>query len=115
MTVLTATSDAPQVLASNQLNAAFIASPAVAGDSLILRSTTHLYCIADGHHRTEEQVAADVYPKQRETKPKTAKATTNEDQDRDLAALGAQLKEMVKAGKLTPKDAIELYQAAAGK
>jgi len=119
ITVLTATREDPQVLASNELNAAFIASPAVANDSLILRSTTHLYCIADGHHRTSEQVAADVYPEQHETKrataKATAKATANDGQDKRLAALGVQLKKMVKAGKLTPDDAIELYHAAAGK
>ena len=115
ITVLTATKDDPQVLASNELNAEFIASPAVAGDSLILRSTTHLYCMADGHHRSPEQVAADVYPEQRETKRATANAPKNNAQDKDLAALGAQLKGMVKAGKLTAKDAMDLYQAAAGK
>ncbi len=93
----------------------FIASPAVAGSSLVLRSTTHLYCIADGHHRTAEQVAADVYPEQQKTKSGTANATTNDGQEERLAALGAQLKEMVKAGRLTREDAAGLYQAAAGK
>lgn len=112
ITVLTATEDDPQVLASNKLNAEFIASPAVAGDLLILRSTTHLYCIADGHHRSPEQVAADVYPERRETKQRTAKNTSPNE---GLAALSAQLREMVRAGKLTRTDAIELYQAAAGK
>ncbi|MCR9292434.1 MAG: PQQ-like beta-propeller repeat protein [bacterium] len=113
--VLEATSNAPKSLASNKLNAAFIASPAVAGDSLILRSTTHLYCIADGHDRSPEQVAADVYPERRETKQRTAKTAKNTSLNEGLAALSAQLREMVKAGKLTRKDAIELYQAAAGK
>jgi outer membrane protein assembly factor BamB len=112
ITVLTATEDGPQVLALNKLNAEFIASPAVADDMLILRSTTHLYCIADGHHRSREQVAADVYPERRETKQRTAK---NSSPNQGLAALSAQLREMVKAGKLTRKDAIELYQAAADK
>jgi len=112
ISVLTATEDGPQVLALNKLNAEFIASPAVADDMLILRSTTHLYCIADGHHRSREQVAADVYPERRETKQRTAK---NSSPNQGLAALSAQLREMVKAGKLTRKDAIELYQAAADK
>lgn len=35
-----------QVLAENKFDASFIASPAVAEDALILRSLTHLYCIA---------------------------------------------------------------------
>ena len=113
--VLPASKSQPEITARNTLNGRFIASPAIAGDSIILRSTTHLYCIADGHHRSPEQVAADVYPEQRETKRATAKAPKNDAQDKGLAALGAQLKEMVKAGKLTPKDAIELYQTAVGK
>ncbi|MEC8553646.1 MAG: PQQ-binding-like beta-propeller repeat protein [Planctomycetota bacterium] len=112
ITVLTATEDDPQTLASNKLNAEFIASPAVAGDSLILRSTTHLYCITDGHYRTPEQVAADVYPKRREKGQSRAKNTSPNE---GLAALSSQLREMVKAGKLTRKEAFELYQTAAGK
>ena len=60
-------------------------------------------------------MAADVYPQRRNTKRDTAKATTKGIQDKGLAALGAQLKEMVKAGKLTAKEAVELYQAAAQK
>ena len=66
--VLSATREKPQVLAENRLNARFIASPAVASDSLLLRSTTHLYCIAEGYRRTPEQVAADVYPDDGERK-----------------------------------------------
>ena len=115
VTVIEASRTEPDILARNKMNAMFIASPAVAGNSLILRSTTHLYCIADGHHRTPEQVASDVYPEQRETNRRAAKTPKNNAQDKGLAALRAQLKEMVKAGKLTPKDAIELYQAAIGK
>jgi outer membrane protein assembly factor BamB len=34
-----------QLLAENKFDASFIASPAVAGDAIILRSLTHLYCI----------------------------------------------------------------------
>ena len=119
ITVLTASRDKPEELASNELNAEFIASPAVAGDSLLLRSTTHLYCIANGHQRTVEQVAADVYPERRPVK-RGAKAVAKNgakkgNADERLAALGKQLKAMVKGGKLTAKDAIEIYQAAAEK
>lgn len=35
-----------ELLAENQFDGSFIASPAVAGDAIILRSLTHLYCIA---------------------------------------------------------------------
>jgi outer membrane protein assembly factor BamB len=61
--VLNATLAEPELIAKNHMNASFIASPAVVGSSLILRSTTHLYCIQSGFNRSEQQVAADVYPK----------------------------------------------------
>ena len=115
LTVIAATRKEPEMLARNELNGQFIASPAVADSSLILRSTTHLYCIADGYQRTAEQVAADVYPERRETKRVSSKAGKKGGGDKALSALGAQLKEMVKSGKLTGKEARELYQAAAEK
>ena len=40
-----------QLLAENELDASFITSPAVAGDTMILRSTTHLYYVANGFER----------------------------------------------------------------
>ena len=119
VTVLTASQGDPEVVAKNKLNAEFIASPAVASDSLVLRSTTHLYCIANGHHRSHEQVAADVYPDQKEPKrfakkdPK--KGSKKGSADDKLQRLGARLKELVKAGKLTGDEALELYMAASGK
>ncbi len=71
VTVLAASRELPEVMVKNALNTSFIASPAVAGNSLILRSTTHLYCLANGFERTAEQVAADEMPEV--TKPeKTA-------------------------------------------
>lgn len=36
-----------QLLAENGFDASFIASPAIAGDAIILRSLTHLYCVAN--------------------------------------------------------------------
>ena len=48
-------------------------SPAVAGESFILRSTTHLYCLTRGFERSDAQVAADVYP-DRKKPQKTALA-----------------------------------------
>jgi len=36
-----------QLLAENRFEASFIASPAIAGNAIILRSLTHLYCIAN--------------------------------------------------------------------
>jgi outer membrane protein assembly factor BamB len=40
-----------QLLTENRLEASFIASPAIAGDNIILRSLTHLYCVAEGYTR----------------------------------------------------------------
>ena len=107
--------DSPEVLAANEMNASFIASPAVAGDAMILRSTTHLYCVAQGYRRTPEQVAADVYPEQNLARAMKSKAPKTNPQSGNLAKLSSQLREMVKAGVLTREDAIELYQTAAGK
>ena len=39
------------LLAENRFEASFIASPAIAGDALILRSLTHLYCIGRNDER----------------------------------------------------------------
>ncbi|MEM6470731.1 MAG: PQQ-binding-like beta-propeller repeat protein [Planctomycetota bacterium] len=115
VTVLEAAKSNPQLHASNQLNAEFIASPAVAGNCLIMRSTTHLYCFANGYNRTSDQVAADIYPEARKDKNGHPRESVKEERARKLAALGARLKEMVKAGKLSSKDAIHLYQAAENK
>jgi len=113
--VLVASSDIPPFLARNKLRASFIASPAIAGEALILRSTTHLYCLVNGYTRTAEQVAHDVYPpadrvgKSRKSvaagKPATAPT-------RRLSRLGARLKQLVAAGKLTEEEARGLYQLA---
>ena len=117
--MLTASRDEPEVLASNELNAEFIATPAVADDSLLLRSRTHLYCIASGFQRSAKAVAADVYPERQERKRGARRVAKNgaakqPSVKKDLSALGTQLKAMVKAGKLTTQQAMELYQAAAG-
>ncbi|NIS50119.1 MAG: PQQ-binding-like beta-propeller repeat protein [Phycisphaerae bacterium] len=42
-----------RLLAENRFEASFIASPAIAGDNIILRSLTHLYCIAEDYERTK--------------------------------------------------------------
>ena len=76
---------------------------------------THLYCIANGHQRTAEEVAADVYPERQERKQGSKRVAKKGSAEKGLEALGAQLKELVKSGKLTGKEAMELYQAASGK
>jgi outer membrane protein assembly factor BamB len=77
VTVLPALRQEPGIVARNKLNGSFMASPAVAGESLILRSTTHLYCLARGFKRSDEQLAADVYPDR--SKPEKTALTADED------------------------------------
>ncbi|MCP3692021.1 MAG: PQQ-binding-like beta-propeller repeat protein [Planctomycetaceae bacterium] len=117
-----------QGIASNRLEANLIASPAVAGDSLILRSTTHLYCLAKGYERTAEQVAAER--REAETKMLVSEAagkgrgvqsprvkalleagTITREQSQRLDAFAIRLREMVQAGKLTRKEATDLWQS----
>ncbi|HCD01459.1 MAG TPA: hypothetical protein DER64_13135, partial [Planctomycetaceae bacterium] len=43
-----------QLVAENRLDASFVASPAVAGNALILRSEKHLYHVARGFTRVAE-------------------------------------------------------------
>ncbi len=114
--VLAATESAPESVIENELNARFFASPAVAGSSLILRSATHLYCLQEGHQRTAEQVAADVYPAGSATGGKRAWSKSNQStQQERLGELRKQLGGLVKAGTLTRKEAMELFQAAQNK
>ena len=113
--VLPASKEQPEIVARNQPNASFIASPAVTDSSLILRSTTHLYCIEKGHHRTAEQLAADVYPGEQGENRRSKEGLTKNAETKPLDAFAARLKELVKEGKLTREDAIELYQSAAEK
>ncbi len=52
-----------QLLADNVLNASFIASPAIVGNAIILRSTSHLYHLANGFERTVPKDEAKVVSK----------------------------------------------------
>ena len=113
--VLPASKEQPEIVARNTLNASFIASPAVTDSSLILRSTTHLYCIEKGHHRTAEQLAADVYPGEQGDNRRSKERSIKNVGAKGLDAFAARLKELVKQGKLTREDAIELYQSAVEK
>ena len=87
VTVLPALREEPEIVVRNELKGSFIASPAVAGESLILRSTTHLYCLTRGFERSDEQLAADVYPGRMEPE----KATHAADEDIDWEESYAQL------------------------
>ena len=46
-TMVVSTGEEYEVLAENQLDEGFDASPAIAGDELFLRGRTYLYCIAE--------------------------------------------------------------------
>ena len=110
--VLPASDSVPDEIVKNRMNASFIASPAVAGSSLILRSTTHLYCVASGYKRTAEQITADVYPKSNAGKAKPKQQTAS--RKKRLSAFAAKLKEMVGDGTLSKEDGTELWESVAG-
>ncbi len=59
VTVLEASKEDPKVFSRNELNGSFIASPAVAGSSIILRSTSHLYCLSEGYERSAAELAQE--------------------------------------------------------
>lgn len=100
-----------KILSTSQLDTGFFASAAVTEKGMVLRSQTNLYLAAKGFNRTEKQIAS------LKTKP-TGKAASvkkpagNKNAVTDLGAYGEKLKDMVKAGDLTPKQAIARYKLA---
>jgi len=82
------------LLAENRFEAGFIASPAIAGDAIILRSLTHLYCVAEGYETAPQPEIAG------KPKPEPSQIVSS-----DLEALGARLKEAVDNGELTENEA----------
>ena len=99
-----------QLVAENRLDASFVASPAVAGNALILRSEKHLYHVARGFTRVAETRLA--FKPKRTKKPRDG-SKPGRSTKVDLEALGRELKAAVAAGKLTEKEAIAEYKAAA--
>jgi outer membrane protein assembly factor BamB len=59
-----------QLLAENELDERFIASPAIAGNTIIARSLTHLYCLAEGYEMAPKPKIA--------SKPKASKPQKSE-------------------------------------
>ena len=59
-----------QLLAENEFDASFVASLAVAGNNIIVRSTTHLYCFAKGYKMAPQPETAS---KPKASKPKQSK------------------------------------------
>ena len=99
-----------QLVAENRLDASFVASPAVAGNALILRSEKHLYHVARGFTRVAETRLAS---KPKRTKKPRDGSKPGRSTKVDLEAVGRELKAAVAAGKLTEKEAIAEYKAAA--
>jgi outer membrane protein assembly factor BamB len=71
VSVIAATRDF-QLLAENRSEAGFIASPAIAGAAVILRSLTHLYCVAErGEMAAQPAVASQAKPRLSQTASST--------------------------------------------
>ena len=90
-----------KVLASNQLDDNFHASPALAGKQLFLRGMRFLYCLEDG------ATGKPVTKRAAESGP----AQSNQPAD-PKKALGAKLKALADAGKITGEESIQLYLTA---
>ncbi len=60
-----------EILAKNRIEGTINASPAVAGDSLILRSGTHLYHIAEGYKTAPQEKRANEVREMLAMKPRT--------------------------------------------
>jgi streptogramin lyase/plastocyanin len=102
--VVLAAGESFRVLATNDLDDKFHASPALAGKQLFLRGMLHLYCLEEG--ATAQKVTATQEQKGSPT-PKQAEPITN-----PKKMLQAELKALVDADKLTGEEAIELYLTA---
>ena len=120
ITVLQATPNGPEIVARNELNGRFIASPAVAKNSLILRSTTHLYCVTAGYQRSDAELAKE----QKEAKSNDADtklaAAKDGSVDWDIAYAkllekSPEIREKVESGGATKEDVIAWMKANFGK
>ena len=63
-----------EILAENEFDEGFIASPAIAGNTIIVRSLTHLYCFAQGYEMDPQSQTPNKpqVPKQRKSEFKQA-------------------------------------------
>lgn len=99
-TVVIQPGDELKVLATNQLDDNFHASPALAGNQMFLRGMRFLYCLEHG-----AKMDAKALPMQKPEVTKTLPADSKK-------ALSARLKAMVYAGKITGEESIDLYLTA---
>lgn len=89
-----------KVLATNQLDDNFHASPALAGGQIFLRGMRFLYCMEEGG-KADGKSAASAPAAIKEAPPADPKK-----------ALGDKLRSMVEAGKISSEKSIELFLAA---
>ena len=92
-----------KVLATNQLDDNFHASPALAGKQIFLRGKRFLYCLEEGGKAGGGKVTSSAAPI-----PKVPASTPVDPKK----ALGDRLRQMVEAGTITGEESIELYVAA---
>ncbi|MEM6691853.1 MAG: hypothetical protein AAF664_20660, partial [Planctomycetota bacterium] len=106
--------------ASNKLDASFIASAAVAGSSLILRSKTHLYCVEEGHEGNIEQNKSSMtrliaeQPKELKGKGPEKSVDWNARYER-LIRSSPEIKAKVDNGGATKADVIAWMKSQGGK
>ena len=98
-----------KVLFKNESDTVFVSMPAIAGDSMLIRSNTHLYRIAKGYQVDPLPVVA--------AKQKSAgSGKGGKVPNKDLDALGQRLKAAVKSGRMTEAEAVAKWnEAMAGK
>ena len=118
VTVLEASRKEPKILAQNRMNASFISSPAVARSSLILRSTTHLYCLSNGYKRSEAEVAQDGKGQPRTAADKKLAKVDWDAAYEKLLKTNAGVRNKVKSGDATKEQVVawlKLKNGEAGK
>lgn len=118
--ILSADPSKPELVARNRLNGTFIASPAVVGSSLILRSTTHLYCLANGYQRSSEEVEREMQQQADRLADRSASGDkAGQEQDWDaiyekLLKTNPEVRKKVEDGKATKQDVIRYLKMRVG-
>jgi len=98
-----------KVLSKNESDTVFVSMPAIAGDSMLIRSNTHLYRLAKGYQ--VDPLPAVVAKQKSAGSGKGGKIS-----NKDLDAFGQRLKAAVASGKMTEAEAIAKWkEAVAGK
>lgn len=93
-----------EILERNKINDSFIAGPAVAGNSLILRSQNQLYHVADGFERSPSQLVKTNLSN--DTKKESSKSKLM-----SLNQFGNELKKAITNGSISEEEAKAKYDA----